>query len=224
LNEGKLKSFLEQIPDNKRERVTWTPERNPDNEGLIIPSKVNYVGKSTNLFDSGYEYHGSAHVIVRYLRTTWLWERIRMQGGAYGAMCGFDEMTGIFTMVSYRDPGLSATIDVYDKTAEYLNTANLTDDEVIKCIIGVIGDIDSYMLPDARGYASMLRTLNGNTEEIRQQRRDEVLRTDRSYFSAFADILNQFKDSGHIKVLGGQESIEEARKGGFGMLTLVKIM
>ena len=224
LNEEKLKAFLEQIPENKTGRVIWTPEKLPEFEGLIIPSKVNYVGKSINLFDSGYEYHGSAHVIVRYLRTTWLWERVRMQGGAYGAMCGFDEMTGIFTMVSYRDPGLSATIDIFDNTTEYLKTANLSDSEVIKCIIGVIGDIDSHMLPDAKGYASMLRTLNGNTEEIRQQRRNEVLKTERAHFTAFSDILNQFKDRGHIKVLGGQESIDEAKKGNYGMLTLVKVM
>ncbi|MBW2599758.1 MAG: peptidase M16, partial [Deltaproteobacteria bacterium] len=78
----------------------------PEYEGLIVPSQINYVGKGTDIYRSGYKYHGSIGVITRYLRTSWLWDRIRVRGGAYGAFCNFDKFSGVLTFLSYRDPNL----------------------------------------------------------------------------------------------------------------------
>ncbi len=222
--ENHLIEFLNALPKSQPGDAPWSPEMQAEFEGMIMPSKVNFVGKGTNLYDLGYTFHGSAYVITRFLRTTWFWERVRMQGGAYGAMCNFDQMSGILSFLSYRDPNLIKTIDIFDETANFLKTARLTDDELTKCIIGVIGDIDSYLLPDAKGYASMLRTLNGNTDNIRQRTRDEVLETNESHFRAFADIITKFKDEGIVKVLGGQDALNDAVSSKKEWLTLLKIM
>ena len=89
-------------------------------EALTIPAQVNYVGKGANLYKLGYEPHGSVSVINNYLGTTWLWEKVRVQGGAYGGFSAFDTHSGTFTFLSYRDPNLLATLDTYDKTVDFL--------------------------------------------------------------------------------------------------------
>ena len=101
----------------------------------------------------------------RYLRTTWLWDKIRVQGGAYGGQCMFDRYSGGFTFVSYRDPNLLATLDTYDRTATSCGTPSLDDAELTRNIIGTIGEVDTYRLPDAKGFASMQRYLIGDTDE-----------------------------------------------------------
>ncbi|MCK4535221.1 MAG: peptidase M16, partial [Syntrophobacterales bacterium] len=83
----------------------------PEYEGLIVPSQINYVGKGADLYRAGYTYHGSARVITRYLRTSWLWDSVRVRGGAYGAFCNFDKFSGVLTFLSYRDPNLLKTIE-----------------------------------------------------------------------------------------------------------------
>jgi len=82
---------------------------------------VNYVGKAANLYeDAGYKLHGSAYVINKYLGTTWLWDRIRVSGGAYGGFSDFDSHSGMFTYLSYRDPNLLKTVDNYDGEHAYM--------------------------------------------------------------------------------------------------------
>ena len=76
---------------------------------------MNYVGKAANLYeDAGYQLHGSSYVINKYLGTTWLWDRVRVSGGAYGGFSDFDSHSGMFTYLSYRDPNLLKTVDNYD--------------------------------------------------------------------------------------------------------------
>jgi hypothetical protein len=176
----------------------------------MIPSQVNYVGKGADLYREGYQSHGSSNVITGYLRSSWLWERVRVQGGAYGGFCLFDRISGVFTFISYRDPNLLKTIENFDGTAQFLRSAHLPGDEVRKAIIGAIGDLDSYMLPDMRGYVSMLRHFAGDSEEVRQKMRDQILGTTASDFRAFADILEKVNRDGIVKVLGSQAAIESA--------------
>ncbi len=182
----------------------------PEHEGLIVPSQINYVGKGADLYRLGYTYHGSVRVITRYLRTSWLWDRVRVRGGAYGAFCNFDKFSGVLTFLSYRDPNLLKTIEVFDETSTFLRNDALSGDELTKGIIGAIGDMDAYMFPDAKGYASMLRYLTGNTEEDMQQVRDEIFSTTAADFKRFADVLDEVAHHGLVKVLGSGSAIEAA--------------
>ena len=154
---------------------------------MTIPAQVNYVGKAANLYQLGYKHHGSVHVITGYLRTTWLWDRVRVHGGAYGARCHFDRFSGVLTFTSYRDPNLLETLDVFDQAAGFLRDKSLSNDERIRSIIGTIADIDMYMLPDNRGYTSVQRLLVNNTDAMRQQLRDEILSTTEEHFKSFAE-------------------------------------
>lgn len=208
--EPSLADFLLQLPAGQTSLAAWAPDRVTVAEGLTMPTQVNFVAKGANLFAHGYKLHGSALVIQNLLRTTWLWERVRVQGGAYGGFCTFDHRSGTFTFVSYRDPNLLGTIETYDKTAAYLRDVNLTEDELTKAIIGVIGELDDYQLPDAKGFTSLARVLAGDTEEGRQKLRDEVLSTTVSDIKAFADVLDQVKVNGEVVVLGSEQAINAA--------------
>jgi Zn-dependent M16 (insulinase) family peptidase len=216
--------FLDALPALPVRMADWAPERLTEFEGMTIPSQVNYVGKGLNIYPLGYRFHGSAHVITRYLRNVWLWERVRVQGGAYGAFCQFDRLSGILSFVSYRDPNLVKTLQTFDRSAGFLRDLDLTEDERVKSIIGTVGDIDQYSLPDAKGYLSMTRQLSGETDEDRQVIRDEVLSTSSSDFHGFVQILDAVKDQGLVKVLGSQNAIEGALKDRPGWLEVVKVL
>jgi presequence protease len=211
-----LYDFLGMLPGKDLQLSTFDFEHSPAREGLTIPAQVNYVGKGANLYDLGYEYDGSAQVIVGYLRKTHLWDRIRVQGGAYGAFSVFDDATGVFTFLSYRDPNVSATIENYDQAAAFLkglDSSRLSDNELTKAIISAIGSLDAYQLPDAKGYTSMMRYLTGRTDEMRQKVREEVLSTNGEDFIAFGEVLEKAEDSEAVAVMGSQSALEDANLG-----------
>jgi len=208
--ERDINAFLRALPSLKRKPRTWSVTSPPRFEGLTIPAQVNYVGKGTDLSALGYRFHGSALVISRYLRTGWLWEKIRVQGGAYGAFCLFDRFSGILTLVSYRDPNVSKTLETFNQTADFLKKLELPDEERVKNIIGAIGDLDAHLLPDAKGFASMIRYLCGDSDEERQQMREEVLATSARDFKTFAEFLAEMDRDGTVKVLGSPDAVKEA--------------
>lgn len=222
--EPQLRDLLASLSAAPAHHQPWTPTFDGANEGLTIPAQVNYVGKGANLYDLGYQFHGSVSVITNFIRTSWLWEKVRMQGGAYGATVGFSKQSGVFTFTSYRDPNLLNTLDVYDQTAEVLRTVELSDDELTKNIIGAIGAMDGYQLPDAKGYTSMMRYLLGETDAIRQQVRDEILGTTVKDFHQFAEVLAEVRQQGRVVVMGSPGAIESANSGKNGWLKVSKVM
>jgi Zn-dependent M16 (insulinase) family peptidase len=222
--EPQLADFLRALPIAPVVPARWVAEQGARFEGLTIPAQVNYVGKGADLYRLGYKPSGAASVISKYLRTSWLWEKIRVQGGAYGGFCVFDHRSGGFTFLSYRDPNLLATLDVYDQTATFLRESELSQEELTKSIIGAIGEVDQYQLPDAKGYSSMLRYLVGDTDEIRQRMREEILATSPADFHAFADALEQVVDRGLVVVLGSQGAIEAANAERTGWLDVSKVL
>ena len=99
-----LQSFIEALPDCSWRPQTWEYSAVAGSEGLVVPAAVNFVGKGANLYDLGYQLHGSVGVVSRYLNNTWLWERIRVQGGAYGAFCSLTAFQGPSPMFPTETP------------------------------------------------------------------------------------------------------------------------
>jgi len=209
---GQLDGFVSAIPQREAISAVWTLEDAPDAEGLTIPAQVNYVGKGANLYKLGYQPDGSINVIRKYLGTTYIWEKIRVQGGAYGGFTVYDLHSGVFNFLSYRDPNLLGTLKNYDGTANFLRTLDLAESELVKSIIGTIGDMDAYQLPDAKGFTSMVRYLTGYGEEERQRVREQVLATTEKDFKALAVQLEKLNQTGKIAVLGSAAAIAEANQ------------
>ncbi|XP_023912838.2 presequence protease 1, chloroplastic/mitochondrial isoform X1 [Quercus suber] len=208
-----VSKFLDSLPSNPLVgAATWNARLPSENEAIVIPTQVNYVGKAANLYETGYQLDGSAYVISKYISNTWLWDRVRVSGGAYGGFCDFDTHSGVFSFLSYRDPNLLKTLDVYNGTGDFLRGLEMDDDTLTKAIIGTIGDVDSYQLPDAKGYSSLLRHLLGITDEERQRRRGEILSTSLKDFEEFADAIEAVKDKGVVVAVASPDDVEAAHK------------
>ncbi|MFN8471641.1 MAG: insulinase family protein [Anaerolineae bacterium] len=218
-----LEAFLASLPMKPGQTSAWTAQAAPAPEGLVIPGQVNYVGKAANIYSAGYRYHGSIAVINRYLRTMFLWERVRIQGGAYGANSSFSRRTGVYSFSSYRDPNLLKTLQNYDDTAAYLRGLALDQSELEKTIIGAIGDVDTYRLPDAKGWVALDRYLAGDSEEELQQIREEILATTARDFHNFADALDNVAANGLVIVLGPQGAIDAANRERPGWLRVTNV-
>ncbi|MBT3188542.1 MAG: peptidase M16 [Anaerolineae bacterium] len=220
-----VKDLISSIPQNDIRHANWSPDFGKENEGLTIPAQVNYVGKGANLYYQGYELSGSIGAVTRYLGMTWLWEKVRVQGGAYGGFSTFDMKSGLFNYLSYRDPNLLATLENYDGTSQFLKDLELSDEELTKIIIGTIGGLDIYRLPDAKGRTSMSRYLTDISDEFLQKYRNEVLATTQDDFKSFATSLAKAKDVGHLVVLGSEDAIKKANeKLGQDKLKIVKVI
>jgi len=227
--EPRMRRLLRALPDapvfpSGISKADWPGHSKPLFEGMTIPSQVNYVGKGVDLTELGYEFHGSALAITRYVRNAWLWDRVRVQGGAYGAFCMLERISGVLTLVSYRDPNLVQTLDIFDRSAQFLEEETLSKDELTKSIIGAIGDLDSHMLPDTRGFVSMIRHLTNDTENLRQQMREELLGTTTAHFRAMGRVLRAVAEEGVVKVLGSSTAMEAVENERPGWLKRVKVL
>ncbi|KAK9864580.1 hypothetical protein WJX84_000690 [Apatococcus fuscideae] len=214
-----VREFLAALPEQGLSGSSWQGILPAQNEAITVPTQVNYVGKAGNLFeDAGYQLHGSSYVINKLLGTTWLWDRVRVSGGAYGGFCDFDNHSGMFTYLSYRDPNLLKTVDVYDGTADFLRNLQVDDDALTKAIIGTMGDVDGYQLPDAKGYTALMRHLLQVSDSERQQRREEILSTSPRHFKDFAEAIDAVKSKGQVVVVTSAEraqAVNDKERPGF---------
>ena len=197
------------------DRPLAAPMPLPRAEAFLAPAQINYVGKGANLYDLGYSYHGSASVILRYLRMGRLWEQVRVRGGAYGAFCSLEHLSGNFVCASYRDPNVMETLAAFDGLADFLRGFRPDQAQLTQAIVGAVGDLDTYLLPDARGAQSLSRWLTNDTDEARQQMREEMLGTTARHFTDFADVLAAAAREGSICVLGGPKTEAAATEQGW---------
>jgi len=220
-----LENLLQQIPSSAIEFSSWDTAGFEGNEGLTLPAQVNYVGKGAPLYDLGYTLDGSIHVILGHLQYTYLWDKIRVRGGAYGAFSNFDPLSGGFTLLSYRDPNLSETLDTYDAVGSFLAKLQLDDRELTKAIISTIGRREPYRLPDAQGFTAMARHLTGVTDEYRQITRDQILSTTAQEFNTLGELLAEVAQQGRVVILGSKERLEDAnRQHGGGWLEIKPVL
>jgi len=218
-----LDQFLGDMPQQAVTLHDWQRSDSAKYEGLTLPAQVNFVGKGTNLYDLGYELHGSQAVILHHLNLDYMWNRIRVQGGAYGGSCTFDVNSGMAVFISWRDPNIVGTLNNYDDAANYLKNIQLSQAELEKAIIGTIGNLDGYDLPDAKGYKEMVRRLIGLSDAQRQQYRDEVFNTTLQDFHQFGEIMAQLADKGYVVVVGSPNAINAANEELNSLLNVMKI-
>ncbi|HWJ87638.1 MAG TPA: insulinase family protein [Pelagibacterium sp.] len=218
-----LESFLNRLPRKEFSTFSWAPLPSPENEGLTIPAQVNYVAKGVNLKASGHAPTGALSVVTKYLGTSYLWDKVRVEGGAYGGFASFNPLSDTYAFGSYRDPNLVATLDVYDAAPAFLRKG-VSQSDIERSIIGTIGDLDSYMLPDAKGYTALVRALTGVSDDYRQQRREQVLGTSAADFTAAADLLDEVARNGHVVAMGSEQSISAANRERNGFMTVSKVL
>ncbi|MFP5259332.1 MAG: insulinase family protein [Acidobacteriota bacterium] len=206
--EKSLAAFLAGLPAVSPAPAAWSRLDLPAAEGIAIPAQVHYVGLGLDLTKTGWVFDGADLVASRYLRMAYLWDRVRVRGGAYGAFCSLDRIAGQAVFVSYRDPNTQATLDVFRQAGRYLMEAQLSEAEMTRAVIGAIGDIDAHLLPDAKGHVALARRLTGDTAEIRAAMRQQVLGASLARFRQFGEALDAAAKDASVVVLGPTPSLD----------------
>ena len=196
------------------ENVTETPciiHCEKKNEGFKTASKVQYVARTGNFIDRGVEYTGALQILKVILSYDYLWQNIRVKGGAYGCMSSFNRI-GEGYFVSYRDPNLKRTIDVYEGVVDYLENFTVSDRDMTKYIIGTISNIDQPMTPATKGERSMNLYMNKVSAEMIKKERAQILDAAQEDIRALAKVAKAVLAADQLCVIGGEEKIEEDKE------------
>ena len=180
------------------------------NEGFKTPGMVQYVARSGNFRKQGLEYTGALLVMKTMLGYDYLWSNLRIKGGAYGCMCGFGK-SGDGYLVSYRDPHLTRTNDIYKGISAYLQNVQLDERTRTKYIIGTISDLDTPRSPKIKGALALSAWLSGVTDEMQAKERSEVLNCTEENIRSLAPIIEAILGTEQICVIGSEEKIEGAK-------------
>jgi Zn-dependent M16 (insulinase) family peptidase len=178
------------------------------NEGLCTPAKVQFVAKGYNFRRLGYSYSGTLDVLRTIASLDFLWNRVRVQGGAYGSFARFAHNGNLF-FCSYRDPCLKETLGVYDEAYRYISAFDPDEREMRKYIIGTIGALDSPLTPSMKGEAAAARYITGIAQDDIQRERDEVLATDKRKIRRTAKMVREAMNAGYICVTGNEQKLRE---------------
>ena len=177
LAEG-VSGLVERLEDDGSAVVSSVPEVSPlppVHRGIAIPAQVSYVAMAMSAPSYADPLVAPLLVTARHLSMGYLYKYIRVQGGAYGGMSQYDPMSGLFTLLSYRDPHIVRTLRAYDEALNFICQNKITGEELEEAIIGTIGTLDKPMDPGSRGYVAMIRDFIGLTDQDRQRLRNEVL-------------------------------------------------
>ncbi len=181
------------------------------NEGLMIPGNVQYVAKGYNFKKLGLPYRGSMQVLKTVASLDYLWNKVRVEGGAYGPRTLIDK-NGTFMLGSYRDPNLAKTLDIYSNLPNYLEKFDADEREMTKYILGTISSLDKPMTPAMKGTVATARYLTGITQDDMQRERDEVLATKPPDIRQFAELVQKVLEANTFCVLGNELKIKENEK------------
>ena len=208
--------FCRRLPQEKAKPQRYSFDVRAKNEGILSSSRVQYVGKAANFLRLGFSYTGSMDVLETILRYDYFWTKIRVQGGAYGAFTQISRVGTLF-FSSYRDPNLKETLDVFDKTADYLASFDVSDREMVKFIIGTISTLDVPLTPQLKGSVAQDRFFRQLTDADRQKTRDEILATRQEEIRALAAVVDTCMKENILCVFGNEEKLKE-NAGLFGSL------
>jgi Zn-dependent M16 (insulinase) family peptidase len=153
------------------------PDVNPVHSGIAIPAQVSYVAKVMSAPAYADSLVAPLMVAAKYLSSGYLYKHIRVQGGAYGGMSQYDPTSGLFALLSYRDPHIVRTLKVYDEAVDFICRSKIAGEELEKAVIGTISALDKPMDPSSRGYVAMIRDFIGLTDNNRRKLRKEILDT-----------------------------------------------
>jgi Zn-dependent M16 (insulinase) family peptidase len=208
---GLLPEMTDKLYDCEVRKGSFEPEISKKNEGFMTSGQVQYVCRAGNFHKKGLRYNGAFHVLRVLMGYEYLWNQIRVKGGAYGCMCAFGK-TGDCYFVSYRDPNLERTIDVYEKAADAVAEFVADERTMTQYVIGAISEMDTPMTPSALGTFSLGGFMTGRTEADMQTEREQVLNCTQEDIRALAEHIRAFMSDEALCVVGNAEMISKAQQ------------
>lgn len=203
-----LAGYLKCLPENGVHKKVPDFDLFRKNEGFTDASQIQYVSRTGNFADHGYHYTGALRILKMILSYDYLWMNIRVKGGAYGCMSAFLR-TGETYFVSYRDPNLAKTNEIYEGIPEYLRKFNPDERDMTKYIIGTFGSLDTPLYPEGKGARSMAAYFEELSYEDIQKERDEILNATAEDIRALADLISAVLEEDNICVIGNENAIRD---------------
>lgn len=211
-----LEEMVEKLKNSLHTRTAEEDKRcvihcEKKNEGFKTASKVQYVAKAGNFIDQGVAYTGALQILKVIMSYDYLWQNIRVKGGAYGCMSNFNRI-GEGYFVSYRDPNLKRTLDVYDGVVDYLKNFTVSERDMTKYIIGTMSGIDQPMTPASKGERSMNLYMNKVSSEMIREERNQILDAEQDDIRALYKVAEAVLQADQMCVIGGEDKIEEEKE------------
>ncbi len=201
-----METYLKRIAQGDAAGEQTKLELSRKNEGFTDASQIQYVARGGNFRDHGFTYRGSLKILKLIMSYEYLWINIRVKGGAYGCMSSFLR-TGESYFVSYRDPNLGKTIDIYEHIPDYLRSFTADERDMTKYVIGTFGSLDTPMNPEAKGSRSMSAYLQELPFEQIQRERDEILHATPEDIRNLADLIAAVLEDDSLCVIGNENAI-----------------
>ncbi len=200
------------LPSKKEGKGTLiSPNCEVLNEAFKTSGQVQFVCRAGNFAKKGLVYTGALKVLRVMMGYDYLWNNVRVKGGAYGCMCSFMRNGDSF-FVSYRDPNLKKTVEIYENISEYLRNYEADERTITQYIIGTVSDLDSPLTPSAYGAYSLNAYLSKVTEDMLQKDRDEVLNVTEEDIRKLADYVDAIMEDNCICVVGTGSKIKESKE------------
>lgn len=205
-----LSEYFVHIPNKPLKKASRQLVPIPLNEGFSMSQDVQYVaqGYLLNYSENFESYSGHWNVLQVLLNYTYLWNTVRIQGGAYGALTITNRL-GDFSFVSYRDPNLMQTLSTYQETHTFIETLDISQEELDKMIIGTISQLDTPLSPSKQGHLAFYNYLNGITDAMRQKERSQVLNTTVADLHQLAPIIKNVFDQNALCVVGSADMLRQ---------------
>lgn len=205
---GRVKEALYKEPVETKPFVIEPVKRN---EGFLSASQVQYVCRAGNFINKGLAYTGALKVLKVMMSYEYLWQEIRVKGGAYGCMCAFGK-SGDSYFVSYRDPNLKSTVEAYEKAADFIEAFDGDERTMTQYIIGAVSELDTPLNPAAKGLRGMSSYLTNQTYEDYQRERDELLGADVNTIRSLAAVIRAFMEDDCLCVVGNDNRLKEDKE------------
>ena len=204
----KGEEFKKTLKDGKTADAgfAFTPVKK--SEGIRTASQVQYVAEAGDARAAGLKYTGALRVLKVIMGYDYLWNNVRVKGGAYGCMSSFSR-TGQCHLVSYRDPNLTETLDIFNNARDYISSFEVSERDMTKFIIGAVSALDTPLTPKSSGLRSRMAYYSHVSFDDIQRERDEVLGCDRDAVRELSPFLDCIRDSGYVCVLGSEEKIKD---------------
>lgn len=208
---GRTEEFKKKLYTCEVKKEAYIPTLEKKNEGFMTAGQVQYVCRAGNFKKRGLPYTGALKVLKVMLGYEYLWVNVRVKGGAYGCMCGFGK-DGSGYFVSYRDPNLDDTVEIYEKAADAIAEYQADERTMTKYIIGAISGLDTPMTPPTKGLFALAGYLAGITEEMLQKERDEILSATADDIRKLSAHVRAFMEDDQFCVIGNAGKIKEEEK------------
>ena len=204
-----FESLVDELSDQSTPTVPFNFEAQTKKAAIPTKANIQCVGQAVKLDE--FNYDGSFEILQQFLSTGYLWENVRVKGGAYGCFMSLDKLDKTLGIYSYRDPNLKDTLAAYAEIADLLENLELSEEEFVKILIGTMGRVSSPHTPSQKGALNFNRYLSGVTDKVIIERRKQILSAKPSDLKQYASIFRELVEKGSVCVHGSELTIEKSK-------------